>query len=65
MPMETLAGSGEALRAESFSMGVNIDPHSRMLFGSYLQNDVGLSKLPRGVTGVTPATRLICLKFYR
>jgi putative DNA primase/helicase len=28
-------------------MGVNIDPHSRMLFGSYLQKDVGLSQLPR------------------
>jgi putative DNA primase/helicase len=36
--MELLSGSGESLRAELLSMGVQIDPISQKLLGQYLQS---------------------------
>jgi putative DNA primase/helicase len=38
MPMEMLAGDGTELRAELLAMGVEIDPHSKLLLASYLQS---------------------------
>lgn len=38
MPMELLKGSGEELRGELLSMGVEIDPKSRTYLASYLQS---------------------------
>lgn len=38
MPMEMLRGSGEELRGELLSMGVEIDPHARNTLSTYLQS---------------------------
>ena len=38
MPMEMLGGSGEELRRELLSMGVEIDPHARNQLSTYLQS---------------------------
>lgn len=38
MPMEMLRGSGEDLRGELLSMGVEIDPNGRNLLSNYLQS---------------------------
>lgn len=37
MPMELLRGSGDDLRGELLSMGVEIDPRNRQMLGMYLQ----------------------------
>ncbi len=39
MPMELLRGSGDELRGELLSMGVEIDPTERQLFPRYLQGN--------------------------
>lgn len=39
MPMELLSGSGELMRAELLSMGVQIDPNTHRLLGQYLQSE--------------------------
>lgn len=38
MPMELLKGSGDELRGELLSMGVEIDPHNKHLLANYLQS---------------------------
>lgn len=40
MPQELLAGSGEELRRELLSMGLEISPKKRLMFGDYLQSRV-------------------------